>query len=123
MIGGFEDAGGGHVQPSALAGQQVVVERFADERVPEAAGVGVEHQDLLEHGLAKRGSDDLERGAGDGGQQFVVDMVVDHGGGAQQPSGVVGQQFDARQDDLGQGVGNSAGESSRGDEFFDVERI
>jgi hypothetical protein len=68
------------VQPLAFAGQQVVVERFADEGMPEPAAGLVEDQQLPGSGLPQRVGDLRRRLVGDVREQLVVDGLSEHRG-------------------------------------------
>ena len=64
----------------ALAGQQLVVHRLADQRVPEHVAVGFGQQHVGRHGRAQRPA---ERGAvqpGHRGQQAVADPLAARAG-------------------------------------------
>ena len=68
-------AGEGGVQPGTLAGQQLGVQRFLGQRMPEGVGLGdrIGDEDVVGDGGAQRGEQLCLGQLGDRGQQPVLD--------------------------------------------------
>ena len=99
-----EELGHADVQRDPLTGQEIVVDRFVDQRVTEAvfesAGLGDEH--LLFDRLTDRVEQPRVVESGDRRNEPVVGMAADHGCAAQHLARVVGQCVDAREHDVAQ---------------------
>jgi hypothetical protein len=108
------------MQPLTFAGQQIVVERLAHQRVAEPARVAVDHQHLVQDGLTQRCSHRL---AGDLLQQHVVHLVAQHGCDVQHRLCRLGQPLDTGQDYVGQRGGHAVVDVAGGHELLDVERV
>ena len=119
---GGQDGGGRLVQPLALAGEQLVVDGFAHQGVPEAAPVASLHQDVVGDGLAQRFAHLDEWTSGHRRQQPIVDRAARRGGLAEHGLGRLGQPSDAGKDGVSNGVG---GTRTRPDceQLFGVERV
>ena len=77
---GRDDFGEPAVHLARLAGQQLVVDRLADQGVPEDVAVGLGPQHVGRHRRAQRPAERGAVEAGDRGQQPVTDLVAARAG-------------------------------------------
>ncbi|GAA2789878.1 hypothetical protein GCM10020219_071560 [Nonomuraea dietziae] len=97
------------MQALVLAGQQLVVDGLADQRVAEDVGAVVgDLQDVARDGGAQRGLEVELRQAADGRQQGVADPDAARGRDAQDALSLLGKAFDRAEDQVGEGVGHLA---------------
>ena len=106
---GLERAGQRGVQRPALAGQQVVGQRLAHERVAEAvgAGLGLDDDDVVRHRLAQSGHELVGRDAGRALEQPVAHARAGDGREAQDGLGGRAERLDAQHQRVGD-VGRQA---------------
>ena len=92
-------AGEGGVQPGTLAGQQLGVQRFLGQRMPEGVGLAdrIGDEDLVGDGGAQRGEQLCLGQLGDRGEQPVLDRAGRRGRDPQHRLGIVGKDLDAGQ--------------------------
>ena len=112
------------VQAYALAGQQLLVDRLAQQRVAERvrAALGLEHDQLRRDRLAQRvGAHRLVQ-LEDRGQQAVADAPPARGQRAQHAPRRLGELLDPDAEDVAQGR-REAGSRPGGHELLGVERV
>ncbi len=119
------------VQAGALAGQQLLVHRLAQQRVAEDVAVGararggarlaVGHQHVVGHRVAQCLLQLVVAQIGDGGQHLVPHLAARHGSDPQHPLGHRRQRLDARHQHLGEPL-RHAGRSG-GDQLLREERV
>ena len=109
------------VQRGPLAGQQVLVDRLADERVPEGVRpVGVGDEQLVRDGLARAVVDV----AGEHGlQQLVADRPLGHGRHAHDLLGGARQALEAPEQRVAQRGRELAGVGGGGQQLLGVEGV
>ena len=112
------------MQRPALAGEQVVGQRLAHERVAEAVGVGlgVDHDDVVRHRLAQPGHELVGREAGRALEQPVAHARARDGGEAQGGLGGRAQRLDAQHQRVGD-VGRQALAGGGGGQLLGEERV
>jgi hypothetical protein len=93
------------MQPVALAGQQVGVERFPQERVPGVVLVAGDDEQPVGDRLLQRELQLARRQAGDGGDQLLAAASADSGHGTQHRPRRRAESFDAGQQDVAQARG------------------
>ena len=119
-----EGVGVRRVQPDPLAGQQVVVHRLPQQRVPERvvplAGDEHVHLDRLPQALVERGRGE----SGGGGEHLVGDLAAGDARGPDDLPRVVVDPVEPDQQHVGEVVGQPATGSARGgDELLHEERV
>ena len=121
---GLQRAGQRGVQRPALAGEQVVGQRLAHERVAEAVGVGlgVRHDDVVRHRLAQPGHELVGREAGRALEQPVAHARARDGSEAQDGLGGRAQRLDAQHERIGD-VGRQALAGGGGGQLLGEERV
>ena len=109
------------MQRGPLAGQQVLVDRLADERVAEGVRpVGVGDEQLVRDGLARAVVDV----AGEHGlQQLVADRPLGHGGHAHHLLGGARQALEAAEQRVAQRGRELAGVGGGGQQLLGVEGV
>ena len=112
------------VQRPALAGEQVVGQRLAHERVAEAVGVGlgVRHDDVVRHRLAQPGHELVGRQAGRALEQPVAHARPGDGSEAQDGLGGRAQRLDAQHERIGD-VGRQALAGGGSGQLLGEERV
>ncbi len=124
---GVQGFGVAAVEAGAFAGEQVVADGLADQGVPEAVAVAVGRgeQDVGVDRGAQRLDEVVLGEPGDGGQQPVLDGGAALGDDPGDPLRALGQGFDADQEQVAQGVGESGAAALVGGhgEFLDEERV
>ncbi len=115
------------VDPVPFAGQQVVRDRLADQRVPEpvALALAVRAQDVGADGRPQRLDQRLLVVVQDGGQQGVFDVRAALGGDPHHPLGLLVQALDPHQQDVPQRVGQpgAAAVVEGGGQLLDEEGV
>ncbi|CAM5496415.1 hypothetical protein STANM309S_00324 [Streptomyces tanashiensis] len=125
---GLQGLGVAPVEAGAFAGQQVVADGLADERVAEAVAVAVGdgEQDVGADGGPERLDEFVLGEAGDGGEQSVLDGGAALGDDPGDPLGGLGERLDPHEQEVAQGVAELAGGAAGlvgDDEFLDEEGV
>ena len=119
-----EGLGVRRVQPDPLAGQQVVVDRLAQQRVPEGVAALVGDQDV---GLDRAAQAGVERRAiepGGRGEHVVGDPAPGDARGARHLAGGVVEPVEAHEEHVGElGRDPAPGPGRCPDELLDEERV
>ena len=112
------------VEPDPLAGQEVVVDRLAEQGVAEAVVALVRDEDVALDGAAHAV---LEAGLGETGdlvEQLVGDAAPGHAGRAHDLAGVVVELVEADEQHVGELLGHpAAGAGGGADELLDEEGV
>ena len=114
------------VQPHSFAGQQVVVDRLGQERVPEGVAVGADpDQDVLLDGGAQGSLEHVLGLADDGGEQRVAHPTARAGGGPHDGACVVLEAVEPHQQQVGEVVGQAGAVRALAgaDELLGEERV
>lgn len=124
---GFQRLGVAAVEPGAFAGQQIVADGLADQRVPEAVAVALRcgEQEVGADGSAQRLDEIVLGEAGDRGQQSVLDGGTALGDDPGDLLGVFGERFDTDEKEVAQRVGESGAVAALqvAGELFDEEGV
>ncbi len=113
------------VQPHALTREQVVVDRLAEEGVPEGVlGLPGADEHVRVDGLAQRGLELVLVDGRDPAEQLVGDPLPGGRGDPHDVARVLVEPVEPHQQEVGEVLGQApAAAEERGDELLDVERI
>ena len=112
------------MQPDPLAGQQVVVHRLAEQRVPEGVARALRHQHVHLDRLAQRLLEHARLDSGGSRQQAVGDPAAGDAGRPDDLAGGVVEPVEADEQEVGEvGRHPTTGATGRSDELLDEERV